>query len=98
MPQDSHRDKVVDEVTDKVVQRQGVDEDESQVRNRAEDAVDELIDAPVQTFTPLLAENAVLSDIHAAEPDHAAEHAADSSADDTAERGPDEPARAAVDS
>ncbi|WP_435746429.1 hypothetical protein [Nocardioides sp. SYSU DS0663] len=59
--QQSHRDRVVDEVVDKVSQRQAIDRDEVEVRQRAEEAVDGLIEEPVQTFTPLLAENEVVT-------------------------------------
>ena len=56
-----HRDRVVDEVTEKVVQRGSTPDEEAVVRPRAEEAVDDLLEAPVQTFTPLLAENAVVT-------------------------------------
>ena len=59
----SHRDKVVDEVVEKVQNRSALDP-EVDVRARAEQAVDELLDAPLQTFTPLLAENEVVSSMH----------------------------------
>jgi len=47
-----YRDRVVDEVTDKVLQRPGTDVGEEQVREAAEAAVHDLAAAPVQTFTP----------------------------------------------
>ncbi len=56
---------MINEVTEKVSQHRAVEADEQVVRAKATAAVDDLIDAPVQTFTPLLAENAVLSDLHA---------------------------------
>lgn len=58
-----YRDRVVDEVTDKVTQRQATPDDPEAVRPMAERAVDELVDEPVQTFTPLLAENEVVTDL-----------------------------------
>lgn len=58
-----YRDRVVDEVVDKVVQRQSTPDDPDLVRGRTEEAVDELVDEPVQTFTPLLAENKVVTDL-----------------------------------
>lgn len=64
MPERSHRDRVVDEVVEKVTQRPSIDADRDEVRTRANRAVDELMDAPVQTFTPLLAENTVVSELH----------------------------------
>lgn len=67
MAANEYRDRVVDEVTDKVLQRPGTDVGEEQVREAAEAAVDDLAAAPVQTFTPLLAENEVVSEIHAGE-------------------------------
>ncbi len=71
-----HRDQVVDEVTDKVLHRPATEAPEDEVRDMSEDAVDGLIEAPVQTFTPLLAENEVVSRLHQPGPD---------------EPGPDEP-------
>ncbi len=68
-PNESHQESVVDEVTDKVVNRSGTTADEAEVRPMAEEAVDDLIDQPVQTFTPLLAENLVLTGLHAADPE-----------------------------
>lgn len=65
MSSESHRESVVDEVTRKVVSRAGTTADESEVRPMAEEAVDDLLDQPVQTFTPLLAENSVLTQLHA---------------------------------
>ncbi len=62
-----YRDRVVEEVTDKVVQRQATPEDPDLVRERAREAVDGLVDQPVQTFTPLLAENEVVTDLLADE-------------------------------
>lgn len=58
-----YRDRVVEEVTDKVVQRQSTPDDEALIREKAGVAVDKLIDEPVQTFTPLLAENEVVTDL-----------------------------------
>lgn len=69
VPDESHRESVIDEVTDKVVSRNATTADESEVRPMAEEAVDELLDQPVQTFTPLLAENSVLSELHAGDGD-----------------------------
>ncbi len=46
---DNHRDQVVDEVVDKVEHRQSIDHDPEVVRAHAEQAVDELIDQPLQT-------------------------------------------------
>jgi hypothetical protein len=59
----SHRDKIVDEVVGKVTQRAGTDAEPDTVRPKAEQAVDRIIDEPVQTFTPLLAENQVVSEL-----------------------------------
>ena len=64
MTEKNYRDKVVDEVTDTVMHKPSVEAGEPEVRQRAEDAVDELLDAPVQTFAPLLAENDVVSELH----------------------------------
>lgn len=65
---DDHREQLVDQVTQKVSQkvsqRGSVDADEGVVRAKAEEAVDGLSDARVQSFVPLLAENAVLTDLH----------------------------------
>lgn len=58
-----YRDRVVEEVTDKVVQRQSTPDDEALIRDKAGVAVDKLIDEPVQTFTPLLAENEVVTEL-----------------------------------
>jgi hypothetical protein len=66
---ENYRDRVVDEVVDKVQQRQAIDQDPAVVRAHAEDAVDSLIDEPVQTFTPLLAENQVANELIAGEQD-----------------------------
>lgn len=65
---ESHRESMIDEVTDKVMSRSGTTADESRVRPMAEEAVDDLLDQPVQTFTPLLAENSVLTELHADDP------------------------------
>ena len=65
---EKHRDRVVDEVVEKVLQHRSIDQDPEVVRARAEDAVDDLIDKPVQTFTPLLAENQVVSELTADRP------------------------------
>ncbi len=65
MTNESYKESVVDEVTDKVTSREGTQAPESEVRPMAEEAVDELVDQPVQTFTPLLAENTVLTELHA---------------------------------
>lgn len=64
MSENNYRDKVVDEVTDKVMQKPSISADESEVRERAEEAVDDVLDAPVQTFAPLLAENDVVTQLH----------------------------------
>lgn len=61
---ESYRDRLVDEVTEKVTRRQATTAEEAEVRSKAEDAVDGLISEPLQTFTPLLAENEVLSHLH----------------------------------
>lgn len=58
-----YRDRVVGEVTDKVAQRQSTPDDEELIEAKAGAAVDGLIDEPVQTFTPLLAENEVVTDL-----------------------------------
>lgn len=60
---DDYRDRVVDEVIDKVAQRQATPDDPEVIRPQAERAVDGLVDEPVQTFTPLLAENEVVSEL-----------------------------------
>jgi|GEM_PF-6075984 len=57
------RDRIVDEVTEKVEHKQSVHADSADIRSRSEEAVDQLLDKPVQTFTPLLAENVVTSDL-----------------------------------
>lgn len=77
MPQEGHRDKLVDEVTEKVMKRPGVDAEESEVRPRVEEAVDGLVDAPVQTFTPVLAEHQVVSEVHRSHRDDVVEAADD---------------------
>ncbi len=64
MTDDSYRDRIVEEVTEKVTQRPAIDADKETVQAKTEKAVDGLIDAPLQTFTSLLAENEVLSDLH----------------------------------
>ncbi len=64
MSEQSHRDRVVDEVVEKVTHRHSIQAEESEVRAEARRAVDDLLEAPVQTFTPLLAENAVVSGLH----------------------------------
>ncbi len=89
MSEETHRDSVVDEVTDKVVQRGGTSAPEAEVRPMAEKAVDELVDQPVQTFTPLLAENSVLTELHAeADAETAdADADADGAAADRGDRG-----------
>lgn len=66
---ENYRDRVVDEVTAKVQQRPSIDQEEQLVRERAEQAVDGLIDEPVQTFTSLLAENQVVSELKGAASD-----------------------------
>lgn len=58
-----YRDRLVDEVVDQVVQRQSTPDDPDLVREETEVAVDELVDEPVQTFTPLLAENKVVTEL-----------------------------------
>jgi len=69
MSNKSYRDSVVDEVADKVMSREGTRAPESEVRPMAEEAVDELVDQPIQTFTPLLAENTVVTELHAGDSD-----------------------------
>ena len=61
----NHRDQIVDEATRSVMDKPGVTADEARVCELAAEAVDGLIDQPVQTFTPLLAENEVLTTLHA---------------------------------
>ena len=61
---ESHRDQIIDEATAAVMDKPGVTASEPEVRELAGDAVDGLIDQPVQTFTPLLAENEVLTQLH----------------------------------
>lgn len=56
----SSRDRIVEEVADKVEQSPSVDAPRDEILARAEGAVDGLVDKPVQTFTPLLAQNEVL--------------------------------------
>jgi hypothetical protein len=65
-PGSGYRERLVDEVTANVTQRHSTGADEQVVREKAEQAVDELIDAPVQSFVPLLAENEVVSDLQRA--------------------------------
>ncbi len=69
-----YRDRVVEEVTDKVVQRQSTPDDETLIRDKAGAAVDSLIDEPVQTFTPLLAENQVVTDLLGDDRGQSSEH------------------------
>ena len=64
MTEKNHRDRVVDEVTDKVMSKPSVQAEESEIRSRAEESVDQLLDEPVQTFTSLLAENDVVTELH----------------------------------
>lgn len=66
--QRNHRDQVVDEVTEQVMQKSGVRAEHSEVRERAAASVDGLLEQPVQTFTPLLAENEVVTDLHGDDP------------------------------
>lgn len=63
MAGESKRDRIVAEVVEKIRRRRAPDVDEEFVRAKAEEAVDELLGAPVQTYTPLLAENAVLNQL-----------------------------------
>ena len=63
MSSSSYRDTLVDEVTGKVIQRSG-SVDEQFVRAKAAEAVDELADARIQAFTPLLAENSVIKELY----------------------------------
>ena len=64
MSDQSNRDRIVDEVVSKVEQTHSVGADPDVVREKASDAVDDLLDEPVQTFVPLLAENSVVSQLH----------------------------------
>lgn len=64
MSSEAYRDRAIDEVTDKVMQHPSIDVDEDVVRDKATNAVDELLDAPLQTFTTVLAENTVMSDLY----------------------------------
>lgn len=91
------KDRIVEEVVDKVEQRPAVDAEHEEVRARTEEAVDGLVDAPVQTFTPLLAENKVVggllaeqkggrTDEQAGEP--TSEQSGERPGDRTADRGP----------
>lgn len=59
----SSRDRIVQEVADKVQQRPSVDTPRDEIEARAGKSVDSLVDRPVQSFTPLLAENEVLDDL-----------------------------------
>ena len=61
---ENHRDQIVDEATRAVLSKPGVTADEQTVRELTALAVDDLIHQPVQTFTPLLAENEVLTQLH----------------------------------
>ncbi len=63
MAANDHTDTRVDEVTDQVLRRPGGEAGEDEVRPLAEAAVDELQEGRVQTFTPLLAENRVVSEL-----------------------------------
>ena len=56
-----YRDRLVEEVTSQVKRGHTIEQEETVVRERAEQAVDALIDAPVQGFVPLLAENEVVT-------------------------------------
>ena len=58
-----YRDRLVEEVTAQVTRRHAIEQEEAVVRERAERAVDGLIDAPVQGFVPLLAENEVVTSL-----------------------------------
>lgn len=64
MSDQSNRDRIVDEVVYKVEQTHSVEADHDVVREKAAEAVDDLLDEPVQTFVPLLAENTVVSQLH----------------------------------
>ena len=64
MTEKNHRARVVDDVTDKVMSKPSVQAEESEIRSRAEESVDQLLDEPVQTFTSLLAENDVVTELH----------------------------------
>ncbi|WP_380163963.1 three-helix bundle dimerization domain-containing protein [Jannaschia sp. R86511] len=61
----SSRDRIVEEVSDKVERRPSVDASREEIRTLAEASVDDLSDKPVQTFTPLLAENEVVNGLMA---------------------------------
>ena len=65
----SSKDLMVDEVVAKVEQRPAIDAPHDEVRSRTGEAVDGLIDRPVQSFTPLLAENEVVGDLLAEQHD-----------------------------
>ena len=58
-----HQEHIVDEVSKKVAQRATTPDDTDLIREKAAEAVDELIERPVQTFTPLLAENEVVTEL-----------------------------------
>ena len=61
----SHRDEIVEEAVRKIRDKPSVTATEADIRDRTERAVDSLVDQPLQTFTPLLAENEVLSELYA---------------------------------
>ncbi|WP_336923899.1 three-helix bundle dimerization domain-containing protein [Aquipuribacter sp. SD81] len=62
-------DPRVEQVVEKVEARPSVDAPREEVTARAQEAVDELAEAPVQTFTPLLAENRVVDELHGGDRD-----------------------------
>lgn len=64
MSDQSNRDRIIDEVVYKVEQTHSVEADHDVVHEKATAAVDDLLDEPVQTFVPLLAENTVVSQLH----------------------------------
>lgn len=64
MSEQSNRDRIIDEVVSKVEQHPSFEADHAVIHDKAADAVDELLDQPVQTFVPLLAENTVVSGLH----------------------------------
>lgn len=66
MAKPSDRDRIVAEVVEKVRRRRTVVADESVVRARTEEIVDELLGARVQTYTSVLAENVVMNQLRRA--------------------------------
>ena len=77
-----HDDPLVKQVTEKVDARPSVDADKDEIADRAATALDDLSDRPVQTFTPLLAENRIVNEITRSDSSGTAGETAELTADD----------------